>query len=398
MWDVSADPSRNRAIARALVAFVSGTATAMGHSADVTAATTPTVEADGAHRFRDPQDEQIDLSRFLANAHGFLPTPIVVTEPAVGYGGGAIGMFLRPRSQAGEQGWARPNISAIGALATENGTQAAFAADASRWRDGHLETLAGGGAGHVNLDFYGLGRDDDAQEPVRYSLDFGLAFVQGSWHFDAKSPWSFGLRYVYAQVEPQLRDPPLSPALADRVDVVVSAPAGVLEFDSRDNVFTPTRGVYAESVLLASLEDLGANDEFERFQQTLMVWYPLRDDITLGLRGDYQRASDETPFFLRPYVKLRGVPAMRYQGDWTASAEIEMRWQFRGRWSAIAAAGVGTARTSGDAADTQDLASGAVGFRYELARKFGLHAGMDIAASSETTAVYFQIGNAWFRP
>ena len=47
---------------------------------------------------------------------------------------------------------------------------------------------------------------------------------------------------------------------------------------------------------------------------------------------------------------------------------------------------------------TQDVASGGLGFRYELARKFGLHAGVDIAYSPGTTAVYFQVGNAWFRP
>ena len=35
---------------------------------------------------------------------------------------------------------------------------------------------------------------------------------------------------------------------------------------------------------------------------------------------------------------------------------------------------------------------------YELARKFGLHAGIDVAHSRETTAVYFVVGNAWFRP
>ena len=36
-----------------------------------------------------------------------------------------------------------------------------------------------------------------------------------------------------------------------------------------------------------------------------------------------------TPFFL-PTVRdqLRGVPAVRYQGDQVASVELEARWQF----------------------------------------------------------------------
>ena len=351
-------------------------------------------------RLRDPDDGQFDVSSFLEKPKGILPVPVVITEPAVGYGGGLVGMFLRPRKQAGEEGWARPNISALGAIGTENGTRAAFAGDASRWRDGRLKTLAGVGGGHINLDFYGLGVDRASlDQAIRYSLDFELLFLQGAWQLKPKSPWSIGLRYIYAQVEPKLRGEPVFPGLADRADVDISAPAGILEFDSRDNIFTPTRGIFAETVFLMSREDLGASSDFERFQQVVMGWYPITDAVTLGMRADYQRASDDAPFFLRPYIDLRGVQAMRYQGDEMASAEIEARWQFRSRWSAVGAAGAGTAHsTRPNFSATQDVASGAVGLRYELARKFGLHAGLDVGFSSETTAIYFQVGNAWFRP
>jgi hypothetical protein len=357
-------------------------------------------EAPEPSRFRDPEDGQFDVSSFLEKPHGFLPVPIVITEPAVGYGGGLAGMFLRPREQAGEQGWARPNISAVGALGTQNGTRMAFAGDASRWLDGRLKTLAGLGGGHINLDFYGLGASRASlDQPIRYSLDVELAFLQGIWQIKPKSPWSIGLRYIYSQVEPKLRDAPVFAGLTDRVDIEISAPAGVLEFDSRNNVFTPTRGIYAETVYLVSREDLGASVDFERFQQVVMAWFPVMHNVTLGVRGDYQRASDDAPFFLRPYIELRGVQAMRYQGDEMASAEIEARWQFRDRWSATVAAGAGTAHSDGQSfSATQDIVSGALGVRYELARKFGLHAGVDVGFSSETTAIYFQVGNAWFRP
>jgi hypothetical protein len=43
---------------------------------------------EGSARFFDPEDGQFDLSYFLENPRGFLPIPIVVTEPAIGYGGG----------------------------------------------------------------------------------------------------------------------------------------------------------------------------------------------------------------------------------------------------------------------------------------------------------------------
>jgi hemolysin activation/secretion protein len=90
---------------------------------------------------------------------------------------------------------------------------------------------------------------------------------------------------------------------------------------------------------------------------------------------------------------------MRYQGDQAAWLEVEARWQLYGRWSVVAFAGGGTTRSSRDSfTATQNVGSGGAGFRSELARKFGLNAGIDVAHSPGTTAVYFVVGNAWFRP
>lgn len=351
-------------------------------------------------RFRDPEDGQFDVSNFLEHPRAFLPVPVIVTEPAVGYGGGLVGMFVRPREEAGREGFARPNISAAGGIATENGTWAAFGADSSHWKRDRLQTLAAAGAGEIHLDFYGLGNNTASlDQPVSYTLDFALAMMQGNWKLKDQSPWSAGLRYIYSQVEPSLDGDPLIPGLIDHIDMEISAPGAVLEYDSRNNLFTPTRGIYSESFYMHSLEDLGATEEFERFQQVIMGWLALGDAVTLGLRGDYQWSSDGTPFFLRPYIKLRGVEAMRYQGDEMASAEVEARWKVHGRWSLVGAAGYGTARTENDFfSSSSDVWSGAVGFRYELARKFGMHAGLDVGVSEGTTAVYIQVGNAWFRP
>lgn len=161
------------------------------------------------------------------------------------------------------------------------------------------------------------------------------------------------------------------------------------------NLFTPTRGAYAETSLLASRASLGAKADFERFRQLLLGWLPVSSAVMVGARADLAASSEGTPFFLRPYVALRGVPAMRYQGDRVATLETEVRWQFHGRWSAVAFAGGGrTERRADDA--TRGVGSGGAGFRYELARRFGLHVGLDVARSIETTAVYLQVGNAWF--
>ncbi len=60
-----------------------------------------------------------------------------------------------------------------------------------------------------------------------------------------------------------------------------------------------------------------------------------------------------------------------------------------GRWSVVAFGGAGATRTDRQSfVATQNVGSGGLGFRYKLASKFGMDAGIDVAHSPGTTAVY----------
>jgi hypothetical protein len=354
---------------------------------------------DALAELRDAKDGQLDVSPFLERAHGFLPIPVIVTEPAVGYGGGLVAMFVRPRREAGSAGYGRPDLSALGFIATQNGTRLALAGDSTLWLDGRLKTLVGAVGGNANLDFHGLGTGaSQADEGVSYTLDIKGAGGSIDWQVAPESPWWLSFRYVYADVVPKLRQQPVFPGLEDRIRTTITGPGAALIYDSRDNIFTPTRGAYAETSILASDESFGANRNFRRFGEVLMGWWPVASRVTLAARADYDQSSQGAPFFVRPFISLRGIPAMRYPGNKVASTEVEARWQFYGRWSVVAFGGMGIARL--DEGFTRDKTAGAggVGFRYELAQKFGLHVGIDVARGPEQTAFYLQVGNAWFRP
>src|SRR5512139_52780 len=232
-------------------------------------------------RFVDPADGQLDLSEFLATARGFLPVPILVTEPAVGYGGGAAAMFLRPRREEGAAGWSRPDLSAVGAMATENGTWAGFAGDSSNWLGDRLRTLVGLFKGDINLDFYRPTLADPGERrSVSYSLDAVGALAEADWRLLADADWWVGLRYVYADVDPSLRREPVVPLPDDAGRVKISAPTLLLTYDARDNLFTPTQGLYASGSLLVSRETFGSSADFERFDQVVMGWAPFGRDVT----------------------------------------------------------------------------------------------------------------------
>ncbi|STE16785.1 Uncharacterised protein [Escherichia coli] len=71
----------------------------------------------------DPEDGMLDMSRYLQeNRYGFLPIPVVITEPAVGYGGGVFGLFLHGKGQQVDGQFIPPAMTALGGGATDNGT------------------------------------------------------------------------------------------------------------------------------------------------------------------------------------------------------------------------------------------------------------------------------------
>ena len=88
---------------------------------------------------------------------------------------------------------------------------------------------------------------------------------------------------------------------------------------------------------------LGGDDEFQRVQLIAMHFTPLFPTLYLGLRGDGAASFGDAPFYLRPFISLRGVPIMRYQGDEIAQIETELRWQFWKRFSLVGFVGGGAA-------------------------------------------------------
>ena len=97
------------------------------------------------------------------------------------------------------------------------------------------------------------------------------------------------------------------------------------------------------------------------------------------------------------HVNLRGIPAMRFLDHAVVTGEAEVRWNVTNRWAAILFAGVGYTGEAFSDLDSGPLPAAGIGFRYHLARKLGLWAGLDFAKSEEDEAVYITVGNAWLR-
>lgn len=341
-----------------------------------------------------------DLSRFLDEKYGFLPLVFPITEPAVGYGAVGGVAFISKSLGAARDGFGRPNISFIGGMATENGSWGIFAADLRHWLDDRLQTLAAAVYAEVHLDFHGLGKDSLlADDPLRYQLGPKAAAAQARYRIGDTLLWA-GLRYAFAVTQVSFEAPSSTPGLPDYDSSSrVGGLTALTSYDSRDNIFTPLRGTYLEASFGLFGKALGGEDQFERAGLVAIQYIPLPFHLYLGLRGDAASSFGDAPFYLQPFINLRGVPLLRYQGEQSMQAEAELRWQFWQRFSLLGFAGGGAVWNDLEAIDgPRGVPSGGGGFRYEIARAYGLHMGIDLAFSPGTTAVYLQMGSAWMRP
>ncbi len=106
-------------------------------------------------------------------------------------------------------------------------------------------------------------------------------------------------------------------------------------FDSRDNIFTPLSGTYLDLSAGLFSQVLGSDDDFQRINLAAMQFVALDPNVSLGGRASATLSFGEVPFYMRPFVALRGVQAMRYQGEDVAQFEAELRWQFWKRFSLV---------------------------------------------------------------
>jgi outer membrane protein assembly factor BamA len=354
--------------------------------------------------FTDPQDGQFDASEWLLDRKGFLPVPIIITEPAVGYGGGLAAVFFRgslreSEERKGPSGEAiPPDIFTVAAAATENGTKfaglggiASFADDRWRYRGGIARLSA-------NLDFYGVGGAlGDDQRKIGYNLDGWFGMQQILYRLGTSNTWITG-RWIYIDTESTFKignsdDTLLSgSALAKRSSGI----GPTLEYDSRDNIFTPSRGWTGSLDLTFYDPSWGSSNRFQTYRGHVFAYWPFAKDFVLGGRIDGRSARGDVPFYMLPFVDLRGVPAARLQDENTGVVEAELRWNVTPRWALIGFAGAARAWGTRDGfGEAPTAVSKGAGFRYLIARRLGLYVGIDVAKSNYDHAFYIQVGNAW---
>lgn len=369
--------------------------------------------------FTDKLDGNFDASRYLSeNAYGFLPVPIIITDPAVDGGLGMMGLFFH---ESEEEQAARlktmqdesndkashslmpPSISAAFGAYTGNDSFFIGGGHLGFFNKGNIRYMGGGGYGDINVNFYGFG---DLPLPAPLEINTQATAIMQTLKFKlGESAFYFGPmhRYVDAQVSiinsgNLLNKIPsnLRPALS--TNIVTSGAGLTVEYDSRNNFYSPTDGLKYELNYLWFDDVFGSDVDYTLAELTALNYFKITDHWRTAIRveANYIDADQVLPPYATPYISMRGIPAARYQGQSVALSELEVAYRINLRWELSAFAGIGKASDSfSDFSDSDSRVSKGAGFRYLIARRYDFNMGIDLAKGPEDTVFYIQAGSAW---
>jgi hypothetical protein len=369
--------------------------------------------------FTDKLDGNLDASRYLSeNAYGFLPVPIIITDPAVDGGLGMMGLFFH---ESKEEQAARlktmqdesndkashslmpPSISAAFGAYTGNDSFFIGGGHLGFFNKGSIRYMGGGGYGDINVNFYGFG---DLPLPAPLAINTQATAIMQTLKFKlGESAFYFGPmhRYVDAQVSiinsgDLINKIPsnLRPALS--TNIVTSGAGLTVEYDSRDNFYSPTDGLKYEFNYLWFDDVFGSDVDYTLAELTALNYFKITDHWRTAIRveANYIDSDQILPPYATPYISMRGIPAARYQGQSVALSELEVAYRINLRWELSAFAGIGKASDSfSDFSDSDSRVSKGAGFRYLIARRYDFNMGIDIAKGPEDTVFYIQAGSAW---
>ena len=357
-------------------------------------------------QFRD-DDGWFDASDFvLENAVGFMPIPIIITEPAVGAGLGIAAAFFHPpkgydaeafEAQEGtDREFVLPDVSVVAAGYTENDTWFVGGGHMAHWRNDTIRYEGIIGYASLNLKFYGLSDGSIFDSGLKFTGDALFLQQPLSLRLGA-SDFFLGGEYEYSQVETSFDLGTGIPEIDDvTLDATLSSLRVFINYENLDTPFTPSRGVEAEIGLGRNDDAIGSDFDFTTMDAFLKIYWPFGEAFVLGGRVEFDGADGDIPFYAVPFIDLRGIPALRYQGENVLVGEVEARWAFHPRISAVGFLGIGKAADSvSDIGDATSRVTQGIGIRYFMARKLGMHAGIDVAKGPEDTHYYLTIGSAW---
>lgn len=174
----------------------------------------------------------------------------------------------------------------------------------------------------------------------------------------------------------------------------------LLNYDSRDNTFSPTSGSFYQATLMNYNRGLGGNHDFWLYTFDARKFFALRSEEVLALQGYLSFVSGDAPFQMLP--RLGGSARMRgfYEGRFRDKQLLVMQIEYRRPvvWRFGMAMFLGLGSVSGNfneiALKRLKVAYG-VGIRFAITPEERVFARLDVGRAAGTYGFYIQVNEAF---
>lgn len=357
------------------------------------------IKADRFAIFRDTLDNKLDASKWLIEANGFIPVPQIITEQALGGLGLMLApVFIKPNKHQEQGKHMPPDITAAFAGYTVNNTWGIGALRMASLPQYGLKYRVGLAHANVNMDFYRT-LPTIGEKKFPFNFESTPVFISVMKEVKRNSNLFVGVEYLYmnSKIKPKFDFDVLPEFVIEKdLNSNLSSLGISVEYDNRDNTFTPNKGTQIGSNFRMNADWTGSDYNFQNFNISVFHYAQIVSQVVSGFRLDTKFQFGDAPFYAQPAINLRGVPISRYQGTEVYVAETEQRYDFSLRWSGVFFTGLAKATSEKVSFHETDFVYNyGVGFRYLLARLFKLRVGVDVAKSNNDWGYYITFGSAW---
>ena len=335
-------------------------------------------------------------AREASHAMDLTVVPVPQLSPALGFGVTLAALAVYSVDE-NEPSW----TTGIGALATTNGSRAYGAYHRmSLGGDAYRFTLLGG-HGDFNLTYYGTGpilkdRSVELNQEGTFASLLALARIKPRLYA--------GLRLQGLSLTTRFRtEEPIAPALDIpplELDTQIVTLGPALQYDSRDSIYFPRQGQFAEAPWAISDGALGSDFDYSKVDVGVNAYLPVGDEEVVAARASICSSSGHPPFFdlclYGEQADLRGYEAGRFRDRFRATAQVEYRGRLTGRFGYVVFAGAGFSGPGFmDFSATRFLPSAGAGLRYRLSQETPINLSLDFAVGRHSHAVSVSVGEAF---
>ena len=320
--------------------------------------------------------------------------PVPVSNPTLGSGLAGGGGYIYRVDPADDV--SPPTMTGMGGMYTSNESWALAGMHNMKWKRDRFRLNAMGGFGNINMDFSGKGLLPGEDE-TRISVNIRGAFVESDFETRIFERVFVGPRFVsfFSETRPtdlQQMLPPNFPELV--LDIKTISLGFKVMRDTRDSVFYPREGSWADFTAAFYREGIGSDFDYEKYMASFNFYQNLSPTQVIAARVSTCAVNGDTPFFDLCFLgleeDLRGYRIGAFQDERLLAAQVEYRLELFWRFGVVGFVGVGQVAPAFDQFKKSNWLPGAgFGIRILVAKENHVNLRIDFAWGRDgNTATY----------